>query len=453
MNKVQSKFMATFIGLLAFAVVGCKDSLNSKEFKILYSNTKGIVNPNPCSYTGEEEIVLSDLVSTDEMSFLGWFSDIPNENGEYVLVKTIPAGSACDYSLHAKWRFKITYKNTSGYKNSNPDSYNGAYYIGEENDILLIDLPVDNTFRFVGWFDDLEGGNKIEKISAKNNAPLTLYARVWESNAYTIDELLQALEDDNVEDSVILRGEVPSYSLTEISRKMILKKRNLSLDLRHVSGITAIPSYAFENNTYLKEINLPNTITKIGLQAFHNCTGITAIRIPSSTKEIISNAFFGCTGLTSIIIPSSVIKVGTCAFHSCSNLTSVEIPSSLEKIEIGTFQCCTNLKSVKIAYGVKSIEGCAISCCPELSSIEIPASVTYIGTGAFSACTKLKDVIFVDTETVWYGKESSYNEGIAVNENINTLQKIGKMNSNNANATKLTTTYMDYNLCNELYFK
>ena len=70
-------------------------------------------------------------------------------------------------------------------------------------------------------------------------------------------------------------------------------------------------------------------VTAIGGFAFQGNSTLTRVTIPEGVKTIGPNAFIGCTSLTSITIPDGVTYIGELAFNSCRSLTSVTIPASL----------------------------------------------------------------------------------------------------------------------------
>ena len=54
-----------------------------------------------------------------------------------------------------------------------------------------------------------------------------------------------------------------------------------------------------------------------------NESEIKHLVIPNSVTKICSNAFYGCKGLLSVVIPSSVTSIGGYAFYDCTNLNYV----------------------------------------------------------------------------------------------------------------------------------
>ncbi len=163
-------------------------------------------------------------------------------------------------------------------------------------------------------------------------------------------------------------------------------------DLKIPSSVTSIGNYAFNNCASLTSIYIPNSVASIGESAFFNCASLTSIDIPDSVKSIGRWTFEGCTNLTTIKIPNSVTSIGECAFRKCSSLTSIVIPNSVTSIGGYAFCNCANLTSIDIPKFVTRIGNFTFYGCSTLTSITIPSSVTSIGIYAFEGCTGLTEV-------------------------------------------------------------
>lgn len=87
--------------------------------------------------------------------------------------------------------------------------------------------------------------------------------------------------------------------------------------------VNEIGNSAFENNSKIVSITIPDSVTSIGLWAFSGCTGLTSVAIGNSVTSIGTAAFAGCTGLTNFTIPDSVKSIGDSAFYGCRSLTSI----------------------------------------------------------------------------------------------------------------------------------
>ena len=67
-----------------------------------------------------------------------------------------------------------------------------------------------------------------------------------------------------------------------------------------------IPEYLFNENTNLKQISIPSSVTSIGSGAFHGCSLLAQISIPSSVTSIGDYAFYKYSSLTQIYMQSSL---------------------------------------------------------------------------------------------------------------------------------------------------
>ena len=158
------------------------------------------------------------------------------------------------------------------------------------------------------------------------------------------------------------------------------------------SCVTSIGNYAFSGCSGLTSVTIGNSVTSIGNYAFSGCSGLTSVTIPNSVTNIGKSAFYGCAGLTSVTIPNSVTSISEYTFYNCSGLTSVTIPNSVTSIGEYTFYNCSGLTSVTIPNSVTSIDGYTFYGCSSLTSVTIPNNVTIIGGSAFSGCKGLASV-------------------------------------------------------------
>jgi len=70
-------------------------------------------------------------------------------------------------------------------------------------------------------------------------------------------------------------------------------------------------------------------VTSIGEGAFERNTNITIVTIPNSVTSIGSTAFWNCNSLSSITIPNSVTSIEWYAFRNCKSLTSVRFEGTI----------------------------------------------------------------------------------------------------------------------------
>jgi len=222
--------------------------------------------------------------------------------------------------------------------------------------------------------------------------------------------------------------------------------------------VTEVGENAFRNNTTLKSITMPNTVTIIKMAAFEkceklenitlsqilnsieeyafcDCKALTSITIPNSVTEIKQSAFLYATSLRNVTLSNSLTTIGESAFEMCYDLENVTIPKSVTTIGPKAFAESRELKEIAVEQGNTqycSVDGVLFNydktkliCYPAkkdvttysipntvktigikafvkntlLTNIEIPNSVTTIESSAFDGCTSLTIVIIPDSIT------------------------------------------------------
>lgn len=109
----------------------------------------------------------------------------------------------------------------------------------------------------------------------------------------------------------------------------------LSFDLP--DAITHIPVEAFRNCYSATAFRLPAKLQVIDDWAFAR-TPITRLYLPDSVKVINSYAFNECSKLRYIELPANLIHIGKQAFHGCESLDTVKVKFSIPiTIERSTF--------------------------------------------------------------------------------------------------------------------
>lgn len=142
-------------------------------------------NGTTSTITATYDEVLPDLeslpVATGSDSFGGYYTQQYAKGTKFIGAD----GKGCtawniaeDTTLYVAWGYKITYENTTGAQNPNPEVYTG------EKDVIFIEASKDY-YTFEGWFDSETGGNKVEKIEKESIGAKTVYAH-WTPITYTI---------------------------------------------------------------------------------------------------------------------------------------------------------------------------------------------------------------------------------------------------------------------------
>lgn len=203
-------------------------------------------------------------------------------------------------------------------------------------------------------------------------------------------------------------------------------------ELREVvipDSVTRIGSSSFFGCVSIREFHLPSGLKEIGSEAFCRCTGIVRMDIPEGVRSICDEAFYGCTKLVALSIPASVDTIGNGVFAGCDMLGTVGIspgnesfvcmngaifskdltemlmylpgadadtfimPESVTVLRSDAFENCKKIRHVELSDGIRTIGPYTFFGCEKLESIKMPAELTIIDDHAFGNCISLQNVI------------------------------------------------------------
>ena len=161
-----------------------------------------------------------------------------------------------------------------------------------------------------------------------------------------------------------------------------------------VSGVTVtgIGESAFENNTRIKEITLPETCTYIDNYAFKNCSNLQTINAPG-VVTVKKEAFWRCRKLDYVNMPELTNLSQRC-FMGCGKLNNLPV-DNFTLIYQWSF---ASSKISNITFpNVTTIYNNAFSDCRELVEITLPSiQPDNFYESVFSGCVKLERVNFPD---------------------------------------------------------
>ena len=118
--------------------------------------------------------------------------------------------------------------------------------------------------------------------------------------------------------------------------------------------VTTVGRDAFNNNSTIINVSLPNGITSIQESAFASCENLSSVQLPDTLISIEMATFLGCA-LTSMVIPDSVKTIGGGVFASCAQLTKITIPNSVMDMGEEIFSNCNSLVNIVIPDSITTI--------------------------------------------------------------------------------------------------
>lgn len=178
-------------------------------------------------------------------------------------------------------------------------------------------------------------------------------------------------------------------------------------------SVTSIRSLAFEGNTDLTYVFIPDTVTNVGNKAFKGCTSLNTVIMSKSVKVIGAQAFAD-TALTEIVLPDSLESLGRSSFEGAP-MQSMTLPfvggsRTTSNAYIGYLfgalsysgneaKVPATLTSVTVSGAAGKIPAYSFYGVKSLTSVTVKSGVTTVGNSAFSGCTSLTEVYLAATVT------------------------------------------------------
>ena len=199
-----------------------------------------------------------------------------------------------------------------------------------------------------------------------------------------------------------------------IGNSILLKWNGFSSIADIPYGVTMVVD-AFEDNTFVETVNIPNSVNRIGAYAFSGAVNLKNIVIPDTVTRIDGYSFYNCRSLRSIELPESVQYINGSAFRACEKLTGFTFPSKVETINSYVLADCKALTDVIMPSSVQTIHEMAFN-----NSPYIRLHVTYGSIGEqFAQEHELNYTYYIQqTQDFMYSKND---EGIQI------LLYIGKL--------------------------
>lgn len=125
------------------------------------------------------------------------------------------------------------------------------------------------------------------------------------------------------------------------------------------------------------------SLEKIGVNAFQEDSVLRVITLPQGLKEIGNEAFYGCDNIEEITIPDAVSKIGNGVFFNCERLQKFTFGDGTDTVSDEMFSNCYALSEISFPKKLLHIGAEAFWACENLNQFAIPADVVSIGSRAF----------------------------------------------------------------------
>lgn len=237
--------------------------------------------------------------------------------------------------------------------------------------VIKLPTPAKSGATFMGWYMDEFLGEPVvldeDGLFTMPPYDITLYA-AWdgEGEIYPF-----SYEERN--GSVVVTGYLG------ISDTLVIPETVNGLP------VTAIGDSAFEDDTLLRSVSLPDNVKQIGSRAFAG-SAVRSVNL-GGTTDVGDSAFARCTQLSSVTM-NRVENIGTYAFRGCIVLRTLNLPDSLRTISAGAYMGCTGIGSVTLPANVEAVQENAFSGCVSLKQAHLGMAY-YVDARAFDGCTAL----------------------------------------------------------------
>lgn len=181
------------------------------------------------------------------------------------------------------------------------------------------------------------------------------------------------------------------------------------------SFTTSIAANEWKDNTKLKSVALPDTITNIGHDAFRN-TSITTFTVPPLITTLVYQMFYQCLTLESLDL-NNVTEVGADICNGCSALDELLNADKLVTIGQRAFMG-TAITEFTGGSNLATVGASAFKNCTALTEATFPAATTSMGATVFQGCTSLTEITMTGKEMATVQGMTNYPFGLTTGQVI-----------------------------------
>ena len=125
-------------------------------------------------------------------------------------------------------------------------------------------------------------------------------------------------------------------------------------------SVSTIAEGAFQDQSELTSITIPNSVTTIGAHAFAGCSALADVAVPGSVATLPEGAFKDATALRQVSLNEGVQEIGQQAFAG-SAVETMFLPRSMRTVQAEAFASCQNLSALVALGNVATVSTTAIA--------------------------------------------------------------------------------------------
>ena len=338
-HSMKKTFIVLATVLLSvMLIVSCKNSPEKDEdsaIKLTYvlkdvdGNYEGSFKDSSAKTVvkGVEKVTLptaSDLTAPTGTTFDGWYTEKDSSGN-----RTYYAGGA-EFTLTQSTKLYANWiDNSLEYKSTESDAT--VLTVIPKADVTATTYKVSSWYHgkkvtVVGDFqavkDYITSIKLPDTIKTISNSAFRYCSKMTSCN---LPDGLETIGSNAFEDAGLTGKVTLPASVTSIGSLSFTGNSKLtSFEFAAGSTLTEIPSHMFSGCGFTSFPELPTTVTKIGSCAFQQ-SSLKNVSIPNTITEIAASAFYDCGSLETVEIGTGITKIATDAFDGCSSLASITI--------------------------------------------------------------------------------------------------------------------------------
>lgn len=374
--------------------------LSGKKYDLFFDANGGIVNKTSKTVYEGGFYGLLPLTKRTGHIFRGW-NTAPDGSGETVSAYRPVRKSNANVTVYAQWEANST--RVTGIEMGMDKK---EIKVGETFTPTASVQPDTASNKKIIWRSADEGIARIDENNQVQGVSLGVVNIIaaTEDGGYQgriLVEVTDGSEKYPMSDGTVVKFLRDTGTITGI---VDAKEEVVIDDMIDGTNVLEIGRQAFQGESGISKVTLPDTLERIGVSAFAY-SGLTEIQIPASVREIRGYAFSNCSRLGSLTFEAGIKYIYSCAFHGCTSLEEVWFPNTVRCIYTRAFDDCESLKKAAFQGSREKISSLADNAFPENTELvfgteDLPEEDPYIPSpepvtpGSYEVGTQEKDYTF-----------------------------------------------------------